>query len=139
MRHARLSERLRAQSSHPIVLFFLEQVLNFEAMHVLVEPVQNLILERRFAPGVPFLLERLVVMTPVAQAEPRSVLGALQISGRADPDSSSFNAPHNERAKKRFALLELPDRFFSCFLRLHFAASILSLSTGGLQRLRLKC
>ena len=43
-------------------------------MHVLAESVQNLILEHQFAPQVPFFLERFVVMTPVAQAEPGSVL-----------------------------------------------------------------
>src|ERR1700730_7060346 len=130
--HAGLSERLCAQSSNPVVLFFLEQGLNFQGMRVLVEPVQNLILERQFAMDVPFFLERLVGMTPVAQAEPGSVLNGLQVLGCADPDSSSCSASHNERPEKRFAFLEFPDGFFFCFLRLHSGASVFR---SGLRRI----
>src|SRR5260370_16258473 len=92
-------------------------------MHAVLELLQNRLLDRVFAVGIPFLLKQLVPMTSVAQAEPRAVLRSIQVPRRIDPYPAGCRTPHREHTERRFPFLEFPDRFLPRRLRLHYAHS----------------
>src|SRR5258708_6921608 len=98
-------------------------------MHVVLEFLQNLVLERALSVSAPFLLQRLVPVTPVAQAEPGTVLRSIQVPRRIHPDPAGCHAPHGDPPERRFPFLEFPDRFLPRSFRFHSGAFFLTPQT----------
>ncbi len=78
-------------------------------MNIFIERFQNFILKGILALSVPLCLEKLILMTPVAQHKPASVLCSIQIPGSSNPNHASCCASHRVRSNTRFLFFEFPD------------------------------
>jgi len=63
---------------------------------------------------VPSVLQELVSVTLGPQAEPRTILGSIEVARRADPGPACCAAANCEDTVLRLLFFEATDRFLSC-------------------------